>query len=229
MFSRKAPHPYRSRVRLTSGKPTVDHHCKFAHANRCSHRHYVFSDDGSAWCMMSVINCHDDRQKKTSCVAVISYFQDCRDSHAVNSVMCGDLYASGELAKNTGTVAPRMLNVAKYFFGKEYIDSPLRKMRRACAEIIEPTWMSHQVFSSERHTTAVPAERTQGSSEALEALLNHRCKAVCTRRCEQSPERRAAKRKDIDLMTLFNARTSSRSEEEVQRTSVAHQHKSRTA
>ena len=36
------------------------------------------------------------------------YLQKCRDSHADNFVRCDDVYASGELAKETGAVVSRM-------------------------------------------------------------------------------------------------------------------------
>ena len=64
MLPRKAPHSHRARVRLTSFKTTVHRHYKLARANRSSHGRDVFTDDRSAWSMMSVVNCHDDRQKK---------------------------------------------------------------------------------------------------------------------------------------------------------------------
>ena len=72
MLPRKAPHSHRARVRLTSLKTTVHRHYKLARANRSSHGRDVFTDDRSAWCMMLVVNCHDDDKKRTSCLVVIS-------------------------------------------------------------------------------------------------------------------------------------------------------------
>ena len=64
ILSRKVSYPFRARKRLTCEKPTVDDHCNFARANRSSHSRDVFTDDGSSWCTMSVVNCHDDRRKR---------------------------------------------------------------------------------------------------------------------------------------------------------------------
>ena len=60
-----------------------------------------------------------------------------------------------------------------------------RYERCEALKILEPTLMSHIVFASERHTTTLPDNRTQGSSEALGRVAEQMLGCM-TRRCEAS-------------------------------------------
>ena len=96
--------------------------------------------------------------------------------------------------------------------------------------------MSRNVFFHPNHIQQHlrdkrPQGFSQGFSEALErcCIKDVRLYGPDDARTRQRREaRREARRKIFDLTTLFDARTSSRSEAEVQQSLVTHPHKSRT-
>ena len=58
-----------------------------------------------ARCRWSIAMMTDEKDILRRCGFLCLHY--CRDSHAENLVKCDDVYVSGGLAKNTGTVAPR--------------------------------------------------------------------------------------------------------------------------
>ena len=92
------------------------------------------------------------------------------------------------------------------------------------------------IFSSTPHNNICETNALRDSLRDSPKRLTRRCiKDVRlygpddARTRQRREARREARRKIFDLTTLFDARTSSRSEAEVQQSSVTHPHKSRTA